>query len=382
MGIKSLCTESELVRGFYSIGGFMKLVSVNKLEPGMVVSENVYTLDDRLVISKGSVLDAKDIDRIRSFSLYNIFVEEEKKEVVEKKDPLKDNLSYAERVKNSEEFIRFKQHIEENAEELEESFRMLANDAIPLDIDKLTEPVYSLFVEAGGTAGIFDMLHNLRDNSDAVFMHSLNVSLICNTLATWMRMPEEKVHIATAAGLLHDIGKMLIPSELLNKTEELTEYEQRAMNEHVVKGYQLVKNKNIDNHIKNSILMHHELRDGSGFPLHLRGEKIDEISSIVTIANVYDNLTSKRKYRGPMCPFTVIEQFENDGVYKYEPNAIMTFLGNIVNTFIANRVMLNSGKTGEIIFVNPDKLSKPVVKCGNEFIDLAKNRGLSIVSVV
>lgn len=363
----------------------MKLVSVDKLIPGMVVSENVYTLDDRLVAPKDTVLTQKDIDRIRSFSLYNIFVEEEMKAVPEDKEASGSaglEPSYSERLKNTQEFIIFKQHIEDCAEELEESFRMLANESIPLDVDKLTEPVYHLFVEAGGTAGIFDMLHNLRDNSDAVFMHSLNVSLISNTLATWMRLPEDKIQVATAAGLLHDIGKMMIPSYLLNKDKQLTDYEQKAMNEHVLKGYELVKDKDIDIHIKNTILMHHEMRDGSGFPLHLKNEKIDEISSIVTIANVYDNLTAKRAHRDPICPFAVLEHFEKSGLEKYEPNAIMTFMSNIVNTFIANRVMLNTGQVGEIIFINPDHLSKPTIKCGDEFIDLAKKRGLSIVSVI
>ena len=360
----------------------MKLVSVDKLEPGMVVSENVYTLDDRLVITRGSILDDKDIERIRSFSLYNIFVDEERKTVEPKVERALENLSYSERLKTTEEFIRFKQHIEENAERLEESFRMLANDSMPLDVDKLTEPVYHLFVEAGGTAGVFDMLHNLRDNSDAVYMHSLNVSLISNTLATWMRLPDDMIHLATAAGLLHDIGKMLLPSEILNKKDRLTPYEQKVMNEHVVKGYELVRVKPIDDHIKNSILMHHEKRDGSGFPFHIKGEKIDEVASIVTVANVYDNLTSRRVYREAMCPFTVIAQFEEEGLQKYEPNAIMTFLSNIVNTFIANRVKLSNGKTGEIIFVNPEHLSRPVVKCGEEFIDLSKNRGLYIEAIV
>ena len=77
-----------------------------------------------------------------------------------------------------------------------------------------------------------------------------------------------------------------------------------------------------------------------------------------------------------------IEHFEKSGLEKYEPNAIMTFMGNIVNTFIANRVMLNTGQVGEIIFINPDHLSKPTIKCGDEFIDLAKKSGLSIVSVI
>jgi putative nucleotidyltransferase with HDIG domain len=363
----------------------MKLVSVDKLIPGMVVSENVYTLDDRLVAPKDTILTQKDIDRIRSYSLYNIFVEEQMKAVPaseEEKEVDVSTLSYAQKLRNTEEFIIFKQHIEDCSEQLEESFRMLANDSIPLDVDKLTEPVYHLFVEAGGTAGIFDMLHNLRDNADAVFMHSLNVSLISNTLATWMKLPKEKIQVATAAGLLHDIGKMLVPSELLNKKKPLTEYEQKAMNEHVTRGYGLVKNKDIDVHIKNTILMHHEMRDGSGFPFHLKGDKIDEIASIVTVANVYDDLTSKRLYREAVCPFTVIEEFEKRGLEKYEPNAIMTFLGNVVNTFIANRVMLSNGKVGEVIFINPDHLSRPTIKCGDEFIDLAKNRSVSIVSVI
>ncbi len=360
----------------------MKLVSVDKLEPGMVVSENVYTLDDRLVITRGSILDDKDIERIRSFSLYNIFVEEEKKSVSNRSKKRDENLSYAEKLKNTEEFIKFKQHIEENAERLEESFKLLANDSVPLDVDKLTEPVYHLFVEAGGTAGVFDMLHNLRDNSDAVYMHSLNVSLISNTLANWMRLPDEMVHFATAAGLLHDIGKMLLPPEIVNKKGVLSAYEQKVMNEHVVKGYELVRNKPIDNHIKNSILMHHERRDGSGFPFHIKNEKIDEVASIVMVANVYDDLTSKRTYRDPICPFTVIGQFEEEGLQKYDPNVIMPFLSNIVNTFIANRVMLSDGRSGEIIFVNPEHLSRPMVKCGEEFVDLSKNRGLSIVAVV
>ena len=360
----------------------MKLVSVDKLEPGLVVSENIYTIDDRLVLPKGTVLDDKDIARIKAHSLYNIFVEDRKQAVEKKAEPQGDNLSYAQKLRNSEEFIKFKQHIEEHADALEESFKMIANDSMQLDVEKLTEPVYHLFVEAGGTAGVFDMLHNLRDNSDTVYMHSLNVSLISNTLANWLRLSEEEISFATAGGLLHDIGKMLIPSELINKTTALTEYEERVMREHVIRGYELIRDKDIDPHIKNCILMHHELRDGSGYPLHLKNDKIELIASIVTVANVYDDLTSKRPFRNSICPFTVIEEFEANGLEKYDPNVIMTFLSNIVNTFIANRVMLNTGQTGDIIFINPTHLSKPVVKCGNEYVDLSKNRTLSIVSVI
>ena len=144
----------------------------------------------------------------------------------------------------------------------------------------------------------------------------------------------------------------------------------------------LVKDEDIDQRIKNCILMHHEFKDGSGYPLHLKGDKIDEVVSIVTVSNIYDEMTSRRTYRAPICPFTVISQFEKEGINKFDPNVIMTFLGNIANTFIANRVMLNTGQTGEIIFVNADHLSRPVVKCGENYVDLSSNKSLSIVAVI
>lgn len=360
----------------------MKLVSVNKLEPGLVVSENIFTLDDRLVLPKGTILDENDIEKIKAHSLYNIFVEDQKKAVPKKVKKPVSGLSYNEKLRNSEEFIKFRQHLEENAEILEETFRLIANNTIPLEVDKLTDPVYHLFVEAGGTAGIFDMLHNLRDSNNTVYMHSINVSLICNTLASWMRLPEDMIQYATAGGLLHDIGKVLLPQELVNKQTALSEYEERVLREHVIRGYDLIKDMDINIHIKNCVLMHHELRDGSGYPFHIKEDKIDEIASIVTVANIYDDMTSKRSYRAPICPFEVISKFEEEGLYKFDPNVIMTFLSNIVNTFIANRVMLSNGKTGEIIFINPEHLSKPVIKCEEKYVDLATERKLSIVAVI
>ena len=79
----------------------MKLVSVDKLEPGLVVSENIYTIDDRLVLPKGTVLDEKDIARIKAHSLYNIFVEDKKQAVEKKAQPADNNLSYAQNLRNS-----------------------------------------------------------------------------------------------------------------------------------------------------------------------------------------------------------------------------------------------------------------------------------------
>ena len=87
--------------------------------------------------------------------------------------------------------------------------------------------------------------------------------------------------------------------------------------------------------------MHHEKCDGSGYPFGLKGNKIDPFAKIVAIADVYDAMTAARVYRGPLCPFQVIDIFEKEGLQKYEASFILKFLQNVVNTYINNRVLLS-----------------------------------------
>ena len=126
--------------------------------------------------------------------------------------------------------------------------------------------------------------------------------------------------------------------------------------------------------------MHHERYDGSGYPLHLKGEQISSFASLVSLADVYDAMTSARVYRGPVCPFTVISLMESDGYQKYAPRYLLTFLENIVNTYLLHTVLLSDGSEGTIVFINKDKL--PTVKVGSQYIDLAKRTELSIVKIL
>ena len=118
--------------------------------------------------------------------------------------------------------------------------------------------------------------------------------------------------------------------------------------------------------------MHHERCDGSGYPFGIKNGKIDTFAKMVAIVDVYDAMTSARIYRGPMCPFKVVDIFESEGLQKYDTRFIMTFLENIVNTYMLNRVKLSDGREGDIVFINKQKYSRPTIKSGDEFIDLMK----------
>ena len=116
--------------------------------------------------------------------------------------------------------------------------------------------------------------------------------------------------------------------------------------------------------------MHHEKCDGKGYPLGYTSDKIDKFAKIVAIADVYDAMTAARVYRGPLCPFKVIEIFEQEGFQKYDTKYILTFLENVVSTYLSHRVRLSDGREGTIFFINKQKLSRPIIKCDEVVINL------------
>jgi putative nucleotidyltransferase with HDIG domain len=344
----------------------------------MVIAEDVFTFNNQLVFPKGLILTDKAITRMEFYSIMYVRVEDELMTPEEHEEA----PSYSERLTASPEFIEFKQEFEEDISQ----FRNVMNDVIekgaPIEPDKLLKNTVDLINNSEGYVSIIDMLHNMRAFDDSTYVHCVNVALLCNVFARWLRMSEEEINIATMCGLLHDIGKLMIPDEIINKPGKLTSQEYRTVKTHCQEGYKILANHDLDKYIKNAALMHHERCDGSGYPYALTADRIDKYAKMVAIADVYDAMTSARIYRGPLCPFIVISVFENEGLQKYDTRFIMTFLANIVNTYLLHRVRLSNGVEGDIIFINRDYLSQPTVKCGNQYIDLSKHPEIYIEAMV
>ena len=129
--------------------------------------------------------------------------------------------------------------------------------------------------------------------------------------------------------------------------------------------------QDVDEHVRKAAWMHHERMDGTGYPRQLAGKQIDKYARIVAIADVYDAMTAARCYRGPICPFHVIEIFEAEGFQRYDVKYLLTFMENVANTYIRSRCRLSNDREGDIIYINKEKLSRPIVQCGTEYINLA-----------
>lgn len=360
-------------------GKIMKRVMTSALIPGMILGENVYTYNnDQLILAKGVTLDNKSIAKLDYYSIISVIINDDAGNAVFGEI----GLSYSQRLRSTPEFKKFKMELESASSSFQHSINDVVKNGSHLDIEAITAPVFNLVDSGSGPSNIFDMLHSLRQYDDATFVHCVNVALISNTIGQWLKLSDKDLHLLTQAGLLHDIGKILIPETLITKPSSLTTDEYTIVKTHAEKGYEILKELNISEHIKNAALMHHERCDGSGYPLGLKADQIDPYAKIISIADVYDAMTSARVYRDALCPFVAISLFESEGLQKYDTNAIMTFLENIVNTYLLNRVRLSNGMEGDIIFINRKYLSRPTIRVGSSYIDLSNTPDLSIISII
>lgn len=361
----------------------MKRLSITQLIPGMIVAEDVYDLEHELLIEKGTVLTDKLITKLDLYGILTIFAED----VVpsdrrSENSPDSGETSYSERIKSSPEFQLFREDFENEVNLFRENMNLVIQKNTDLDVKTLLQNTLAIVANHSGSISLLDMLQNMREYDDSTYTHSLNVALICNILAGWLKFPDDEVELATACGLFHDIGKMMIPYSIIAKPGKLSDEEFATIKKHPTLGYQLLLSQDVDEHVKNAALMHHERNDGSGYPLKLKGNQIDPYARIVAIADVYDAMTAARCYRGPLCPFRVIEIFEAEGFQKYDVSILLPFLQNVVNSCLQNRCLLSDGRKGTIIYINKEKLSRPVVQCGDEYVNLADLPDVEIVKLL
>lgn len=357
----------------------MKKIKTSELIPGMITAEDVFNYTNQLILPKGVILTDKTITKLAFYSILYVRVEDE---AIGVDDSVLCAPSYLDKIKSSPEFIQFKEEFEEDVTNFRNVINEVVQKGAPLDVDLLMNHTLSILNPAWTTPNMFDMLHSMRTYDDATYVHCMNVALICNIFARWLRMSEEDIRTATVSGLLHDIGKTQIPDNIIKKPGKLTSAEYDVVKTHPEEGYRMLSGSVLNFSIRNAVLMHHERCDGTGYPYGLTGDKIDPFAKIVAIADVYDAMTSARIYRGPLCPFKAIALFESEGLQKYDPKFILTFLENVLNTYLLNRVRLNNGITGKIVYINKNRLSAPTIQTDYGFLDLSIHPDIYIESII
>lgn len=387
-----------------------KRVLTARLVADMIASEDVHTADGQLLFTEGTVLTSEIIDALKEHSVFAIRIkvgedgktpllgeqvsEEGKSEVVEKpaenlevdfapREPkLKDTtkINHYDAVRETKEYQEFSKSFIETVDHLKDAFSRAAMQNEQIDSEAILEDVQDVVSKSRNSLHILDMLQCMRGYDDVTYVHSMNVALLSNVIGRLVvpKMSEEDLEVLTLAGLLCDIGKMMIPDEILQKKGHLTLPEMSLVKTHVLHGNNILKGMNLDPRIADAAMRHHERCDGSGYPGGYRMNQISPFARIIAVADTYDAMTSDRPYREAMCPFEVIRMFEGDGRFKYDAEYFWPFLSTVVQVYLNTKVHLSTGEIGTIVMMNSEELSKPLVRVGDTYRDLARERSITI----
>lgn len=359
-------------------------IRIAEVKENMVVAEDIYTEKNEFVLPRNTVLTSAIVERLKEHKIYHItvYASDYEELMLDGGQSGKEQRSHTDEIKNSVDFQQFKKGFDCTVKVLKKTFGKILESDNTDGIDQLTKQLDEIRKNGRGTLHVLEMLNCMREYDDVTFAHSISVSLLCRLIGEWLQFPERELQVLSTCGLLHDIGKLQIPSEIISKPGKLTDEEFKKVKEHPTLGYQLLKDRDFDERVKMAALMHHERCDGSGYPMHVRADKINEFSKIVMIADVYDAMTADRSYRAGMCPFKVLGIMEEEGLQKYDPSILMMFLGKTAQAYINSTVCLSDQSIGEVISINRNCVSRPLVKVGDSFIDLNKRKDIQIIRVL
>lgn len=174
------------------------------------------------------------------------------------------------------------------------------------------------------------LLKSIAAHDDYTLDHSINVAKYAYQIARKMALSEKICTQTFLGGLLHDIGKIGVSQTILNKREPLSDYEYAEIQQHPLIGYDILQIKILkEKEIDNIALYHHERIDGKGYPYGKRGEQIPLVAKIMSVADTYDAMTTKRPYRADLPIEYAIQQLRNGIGTHYD--------GEIVHAFISGR---------------------------------------------
>ncbi|MCL6588957.1 MAG: HD-GYP domain-containing protein [Firmicutes bacterium] len=322
----------------------MLLLSIDNIKRDMKLAKNIYAADGRILLGEGMILTDAYIDRLKQLNITSVYITDDRIGKVE-----------------VDELVKIQTKVEA-VKVIQEVLSCIPNGK-NWSGQKVRQAVSSIMEDLINHRKVLFDLVDIRALNDYTFFHSLGVCILSLMTGLMAGYDNARLTGLGMAAILHDVGKTLIPDQVLNKLAQLTPDEYLEVQKHTLVGYDLLRQKDdINSEAALVAIQHHERMDGSGYPNGLKGPEIHEFAKIVAIADVYDALSTDRVYRKRWMPHQVIEYIRDKGKALFDPDFCKIFLENIAPFPIGSMVLLNNGEKAIVIKVTKDLPARPVVK--------------------
>jgi HD-GYP domain-containing protein (c-di-GMP phosphodiesterase class II) len=331
----------------------MLFVKSENLKIGMIIAKDLDLKNDSFIpslLSKGEVLSRSYINKIIIYGISGVFVEGKGFNNITIKPYLDKTIE------------------EKSLLEIESVFTNFKNNEGRIDasmVNQISKIVSSLTSDILPKKDLANNIKELKNYDDYTYYHCLNVAVLSISTGVALNLSEKMLRDLGMCGILHDIGKMLIPLKIINKPGKLTHEEFANIKMHPVYACNQLKNI-VSDEILTGIEEHHEKMDGSGYPYGKKNESISLYGKILAVCDVYDALTSDRPYRKTCFPGEVIEYMMGCVDKHFDLEILSKFLKSIAAYPVGTYVKLSNKVLGVVIKNFSENILRPVVRVINQ----------------
>ena len=337
----------------------MRLVPIEYVRPNTVLGKSLFDIDGRILLRAGVVLRENTIAKIKQINILSIYiVDKYSNEEIE--DIIKPELRQKTIITIKEAFSNIGRLNKTNPEKNSESDYTWQEQSYFYNIGKMA---VNLIDDILSHKDVMLALVDIRSMDNYMYSHSVNVAVISLTIGMAFKLSKKKLEALCIGALIHDIGKSLLPTEVLDKQDKLNEEEKEIMKQHPRLGYKYLSSTyNINSLSKLIVLQHHERSDGKGYPDGISQDNIIDLCHIVSVANAYDNLSTDLPEKRAMFPSDVLEYLMSHSGTKFDYNIVNAFCRIVIPFPKGTIVEISTEEVAIVEETTPGFPLRPTVK--------------------